>query len=340
MSSIDSTDSVLTAVLGLLWGQWTELGVAGTKGTHASIIDPEALVVATCTFGRHDPRLFDEMLDWLSRNSEWLDVTRLRRIGRSTTCDDTVLGAVLDVVTRRFRVERLSRTAGSFVAGEDAGAYGATDLFLDRSGQPLPTMGAEDPDFARHGLRRPALDLRAMSSAPDSRSTANVRFTLRALVGVGVRAEVLLYLLTHASSHGRRVADRSQHSQRQVSEYLGALSTAGWVESWVEGRTVQYRLVSGSLARVSSETGYVDWVRVFAALAHMWHALLLREAETDPYGKSVRSREALAALREALPLEGIDLPIPEPERYPGGRIEGHAEQLLQQISTALGTLSR
>ena len=148
---------------------------------------------------------------------------------------------------------------------------GVADLFLDRSGAPLPTLGEVDPDFVRHGLRRPALVLRGMSRVPDPRAGANIRFALRALVGVGVR--------------------------------------------------------------------YVDWARIFAALAHMWRVLLLRRSESDEYGRSVRTREALTVLRDALPIEGIDVPMPEPKRFPGAEVEAHAECVFGQIAAALDALT-
>ena len=59
----------LGQVLDRLWGQWTTLGVAGHAGEPTPwIIDPEALLLATCTFGRCEPRMFDEVLDWLQTN--------------------------------------------------------------------------------------------------------------------------------------------------------------------------------------------------------------------------------------------------------------------------------
>ncbi|MBE0418337.1 MAG: hypothetical protein IBX63_11285, partial [Coriobacteriia bacterium] len=59
LSLTASRDSLGQAILGLLWAQWTELGVGGTKGTARSLVDPEALLLATTVFGRYEARLFD-----------------------------------------------------------------------------------------------------------------------------------------------------------------------------------------------------------------------------------------------------------------------------------------
>ena len=52
-----------------LWQKWCTLGVFGNvEPEKGQIIDPEALILLTCSVGRCDPRLFDEMMDWLSIN--------------------------------------------------------------------------------------------------------------------------------------------------------------------------------------------------------------------------------------------------------------------------------
>jgi hypothetical protein len=74
-------DEYQNLVLNFLWRQWSALGVAGqASGEDAWIIDPEALLLLTCTMGRHEPRLFDEALDWLQENGRFINVMRLKRI--------------------------------------------------------------------------------------------------------------------------------------------------------------------------------------------------------------------------------------------------------------------
>ena len=71
-------------LLNFLWRQWSALGVAGQAGGEdVRIIDPEALLLFTCTLGRHEPRLFDEVLDWLRENGRFINVMRLKRILQS-----------------------------------------------------------------------------------------------------------------------------------------------------------------------------------------------------------------------------------------------------------------
>ena len=41
---------------------------------------PGAMLLFTLEMGRYEPRLFDEVLDWLVINGRWIDLQRLRGI--------------------------------------------------------------------------------------------------------------------------------------------------------------------------------------------------------------------------------------------------------------------
>ena len=56
------------------------------------MLDPEALLLATTSLGR-DPRLFDEVLDWLNTNGQFINLQRLQNLGQRFG-DLTVLRAM------------------------------------------------------------------------------------------------------------------------------------------------------------------------------------------------------------------------------------------------------
>src|SRR3954452_23700311 len=62
-----------------LWDQWGQLGiVADAHGRRDRwTMDPEALILLTLEAGRDEPRLFDELLDWLLVNERIVSVQRL-----------------------------------------------------------------------------------------------------------------------------------------------------------------------------------------------------------------------------------------------------------------------
>jgi len=88
-------------LLSFLWREWTALGVAGASTTpprHVS--DPEALLLFTCTLGRHDQRLFDEVMDWLLKNGRFINIQRLRNIlANEDFRGGPILSAVADWLT-------------------------------------------------------------------------------------------------------------------------------------------------------------------------------------------------------------------------------------------------
>lgn len=340
MSMTKSRDNLLNAILELLWAQWTELGISGTKGSTASIIDPEALLVATLAYGRHDPRLFDEVLDWLALHSDTLDVTRLRRIGAIAGPEsDRILGTVIDFMRERGSAQKWSGAAARALAREAQAAYRPESLFIDNERQALPTFGEHDEFFASHGYLRPPVSLRGMSVAPDVRRPSLARLRLRALAGQGFRAEVLLYLTTHDHAHGRLVAQRAAFSQRQVAEYLTALAEAGFAEAWDEGRTRQYRLSARLAEGEAASAAYVDWIGGFGIMRLSWVALSAATAEPDPYSASSRLRAGLDAIRVQLPVEGLGLPLPEPDRFPGERVLDHAIQWTEALEHRIRELA-
>jgi hypothetical protein len=328
-----SRDSLLAATVDLLWAQWTELGVGGTRGTPTSIIDPEALLAVTTVFGRYEPRLFDEVLDWLAGHSAALDVTRLRRVSDLRLLGDRRLLTTLLVFMREQSSSSKWAEAAQrgLLAGEEREPYAPQALFRTTDGGVLPTFGEHDPFFASHGFERPVLALRGLSSAPDARRPALARLRLRALMGQGVRAEVLLYLSTHDHAHGRLMADRGAYSQRQVAEYLSGLEDAGLAESWAQGRRLEYRLAPPLADVVSSGTGYVDWIGVFTLLVAAWDTLSSAALEPDSYIASTILRSGLEAVRAGLPVEGFEVTHPEPDRNPGEKVTGHALEFIGSV---------
>ncbi len=81
MSQKNFRDQFLDHVLNYLWRQWSALGILGESVTGDQwLIDPEPLLCFTLEISRFEPRLFDEVMDWLIVNGRWIDIQRLRGI--------------------------------------------------------------------------------------------------------------------------------------------------------------------------------------------------------------------------------------------------------------------
>ena len=296
--------------------------------------------MATLDVGRFDPRLFDEVLDWLALNGDVLDVTRLRRLMRSGTPEQQRLArVVIDFMRKRDTGSKWTSLSNEWQASEASAVYSAQSLFWSASGGGLPVFGEHDPFFASYGFTRPPLELRQMSDTPNLERPCLARLAARALVGIGVRAEVLVYLWTHDSAHGRLISARTDYSQRQVSEYLAGLAKAGFAERFEDGKSIQYRLVEPLCRRPATESRYVDWSRAFVALGAFQRRLAEAAAADSRYEASVSARAALTTLRAALPIEGLGLPLPKPEAFPGESVLGHAEELGAATADLLAELA-
>src|SRR4030066_590231 len=68
-------------LLDIHWKHWTALGVAShVKPEKTRIIDLEPLIISTLTIGLKDKRLLSSSIEWLIKNGEWINLSRLKRI--------------------------------------------------------------------------------------------------------------------------------------------------------------------------------------------------------------------------------------------------------------------
>jgi hypothetical protein len=78
-----------------LWRQWAQMGILATaEHRDRWAADPEALLLLSFEVGREEPRLFEEVLDWLVRNERLISIQRLRNLARDQD-DGTLVEAVV-----------------------------------------------------------------------------------------------------------------------------------------------------------------------------------------------------------------------------------------------------
>ena len=297
----------------LCWRQWTAAGLAGVRRASTHIIDPEALTIASFSIARYDARLFDEALDWLVKNSELLDMVRVRRMLPKASADERALLRVASrIVADHGRSSGFTRLIEHIQ--EDRLSSGAHEEILFLSGdRPQQEWTERDPLFQEAGFIRAPVHLRELSGRPDPRSPACLRFRLRAMAGIGARSEVLTYLATHEWAHGRLIAERSTYGQAQVAAYLVSLFEAGIVERREEGRRVLYRLDRGLSACLNASSSHMpkalfaDWINIWPMLTALLGAL--QPAEYSVEARWLRVARVLKEHRSALEAEGLDLGV-------------------------------
>ncbi len=220
-----------------LWRQWAQLGLASAAVERRDgwVIDPEALWLLSGTVARHDARLFDEILDWLAKNSAFINFPRLRSLVRRFDFRSAdVVGAMADVVTHsNSRLHWRVSLPGS--------EHPAEALFLDMNGVPQPDFGQPDPAFLRFGFKRGRVELRGLSRRFNAVTPECALLRLRALFGTSARAEIVLYLLTHEMAHPSLVARETGFSQKNIQDTLVDMSASGIVQPVrLEGRSKAY----------------------------------------------------------------------------------------------------
>jgi hypothetical protein len=258
MSISELRDDVQKTLAGFLWDEWAQMGVsANTSRRDTWAIDPEALLLLTFEVGRGEPRLFDEVLDWMLVNERLLSVQRLRNLIVDDE-DRRLVEAVLGWLGQKRRRARLgSRSPKS---------EGQPQPFFRGS---LLQVSDPDPAFLAQGFLKPQTEPSGKSQAPDLRLSINFAFRLRLLLGVSVRAEVARALLTSEVPwmNTQALAESTAYAKRNVQEAVGALTAAGFVESMLVGNENRYERSAGwtEFLGVERPPGSEDWPRLFRA---------------------------------------------------------------------------
>lgn len=295
-------------LLNFLWREWTSLGVAGAeKVPSRHVADPEALLLFTCTIGRHDQRLFDEVMDWLLVNGRFINIQRLRNI---LAKEDFRGGAVLSAIAEWLTTQGASSKWKLLAKRSELGNVGAEpytrtphtakgptaqkrnglvqeepefeinrprstiqSLFFLPNSRPMPPARAQDPLFLQHGFQRNLLKPRSYSQVFSADAPAARLLKLRALFGVNARCEILDYLAHNDTGHSREIARELYYSQKTVHDALTDLACSGMIHSSKGARERTFRISPGGLPFLDRETPARDWINwpvLLSAAESVW----------------------------------------------------------------------
>lgn len=330
MSSRNFKEFFLENILDFLWRQWSALGVAGGARTEDIwVIDPEALLIFSLEMTRYEPRLFDEILDWLLVNGKWIDIQRLRGITKTkdeksqrlTSTVACFLSYEANTYQRKWRALGSLNRAHSSTQGEI--------LFKTKEGKPYPRPTKGSTIFYDYGFLRENLVLRKMSQPVPIVASTNIRFLLRALFGIGSRSECILYLLTHEAGRPAEVANAIGISARGTQDALIELAESGLVLTRIKGkRKIEYWLsqkrwwqfLAGASFEELKMPVWLDWISLYSALMNVWNVLNEIEKTESDYMRSSKLRAAMEIIGIEFSKSELDLPtIPgkdvRPQRY-------------------------
>ena len=324
-------------LLDFVWREWSAMGVAGSVEDETRwIMDPEALLLFSCSVARSDARVFDEVLDWLQTNGRFINVLRLKRLQQ----------------TEQFAGTRvLAAIAGHLCKGTDAPKWKqlavipplpATlePLLFFTDGKPLPVIHEPEPHFARYGLERGPLRLRGYSRKFRPLDPTNLTLQLRALVGNTARAEILTYLLTHDAAHPSEIARCCAYHERAIQATLAEMSQSGVIQIKTTGREKHYWIKSGQwwplLNRAERHPRWVTWAPLFRALEQIWIGLDdPRLPDLEPLMQASLLRQLMLKVLPAIERAGFDKVLSDDRHY---LAEAYLPVFLSDITKLLDSL--
>ena len=260
MQTVSSREKLRELALDISWSLWTELGLSGWERRHQlQGVDLEPLILFSAWFGRHDHRLRDESLDWCLANMRLVSATRLR--GLLKRADDEV---------------------------------------VERFGDYAATVGSKAPNANWPGEGKPWRFVPSgKSSVPDLTRAALLQLRLRALFGVGSRAELFRLLLIDVPRgwSAAELASETGYAKVNVAATLDSIALTGVVRIEKLDNQFRYRLARPSqlieLAGIMPSF-QPDWSSRFSVMVN-----LLRVELQPPARQSLaRAANAVRSLRQ------------------------------------------
>jgi hypothetical protein len=320
-----SKDQFQDQIFDFLWRQWSTLGIAGTVASKNDnrIIDPEALLLFSLGICRYEPRLFDEIIDWLFQNGRFINVQRLQQIQHNYDfhCGPQ-LGAIAGMLAKKTNYRlKWSGLAKQYCQLKNE------PLFFNKDGSvlPCPQEKEADPDFLSHGLRRGPVNLRGYSQPFDSQNPACLLLRLRALFGISARAEILCLLASIKEIHPSRAARITSYYQKTIQTTLVEMAQSGVILTRTSKKEKFYRLKPQALDSLLKPNGqsadWICWPPLFKTVEVIWEMLCEfagQEMDTLLLYSELKKRMSAAGkycsdaenteliLDENLPMEGFD----------------------------------
>lgn len=263
------------------WSLWTEIGVSGVDRKHSHhAIDPEPLIIYTAALQDTDPRLRDESTDWCTRYYTFISKARLRNLMKSQ-----------DESTRK--------AFGKYAATVNAHAPARWPGFQRSKPRVFTPSGKSSADFSRPSL---------------------LRLRMRALYGVGARAEILTSFLAEPSVSKSAIEFAAVgYAKRNIAQILSEFHMAGLLNAEPVSNRIHYRLARRkSLERLADPLPkhFLDWselltfLTVARTLAKNSERKTSRVSAVNARGLLQRFETSLAGLYEQMPR-----PESSPEDY-------------------------
>lgn len=314
---------IIDNILGLLWGQWTSAG-AGTSYSlyRGYVLDPEALICATCYFGRYDARIFDLMIDWMVDNRKLIIPKRLTNI--SSSFGEETQEVIIAILRFLAEEEGIRSFDVKHPLLEKDGSSEKKILFRYSLTKEAAIPEEYEPAFFKYGFIRPKIELPHISHKPNPYIKENIRFKLRGLFGCGARSEVICYLLNqHSSSNimpplskynSNSIASAIYQNQSYVHSILQELTLSGLFKRHGAGRGCEYTINKGLADFLTEGKGidYAVWPMIYPAYEYIINKIQDHPEEfTSEYLGTALYKELAESFSMMLHDSGLPYEMPD-----------------------------
>jgi len=292
-------------LLDLMWSQWRTLGIAAHGSESVLLLDLEALILATEAAGAADRRLVASAREWQISFREWINLSRLKRMGREFIGDDAFIKRPL---IEKARWESL-----------------LADL------DPFPSM--ENRENQINPRRDGSVVMPPRLKKPSLR-----QLYLRGIFGVNARAEIYLYLSLEGKGNSTRIAKEIHYDQRNVYRILERWTDAGLAMRENRPKENLYSLAPDHLLRhMEAVTDpFWRWQKFFLLFSRLSAASSILPWAEDAYLFSSLFRDLYPDASAIASAAGISLP--DPNLYAGQEFFSPlAEALLKILDRFIGS---
>ena len=329
---------LLDSMLEILWKHWSSFGIySSLESEHNILIDPESLLCATCSFGRFDQRLFDEVMSWLSENGHLLNVDRLKNVLRYfNSLETNILGAVAEYLVQKEKKRKWDRVVN---VCKKAKKEKIQNLFMAKNLVPVPIVGESDPVFLRWGFRRSEVNLRKRIQKIDFEKPCNLLLKMRSFFGVNARADILVFLMFSEGDNSLQISQKIHFNQRNVYQVLNDLHRSGLVDKRNIGKRSLYTIDRSnwsSFFKIDADLSYITWPKVFSALSHLYKKMFYQsEKFEDTYLASSEFRNISEKFLPEIEASGVKVQSKHLERLTGelytAQFIDYVKKILQQL---------
>jgi hypothetical protein len=281
------------------WRHWSALGVSThVRPERRWIIDLEPLIISTLAMGLSDKRLLSSSLEWLIKNGEWLNLSRLKRILRIFM--EPFPGPKEPIVVPEMFglfIDTYNKNARNKITYKKAESYKTEDNKV----QEYKTI------FNNFRVRN-------VVTKPKLRDPSLLQILLRGFFGVDAHVEILIYLLVSDGGNSNFIARETFYDQKNIYRILEKWENAQIITKISENKAALYSLNRKGqwLAAIGLKTppNYVNWTRIFLFLNQLAIGLSTPPWSEDEYLLSSFFRDLFNRAESIGARLNIKVPVP------------------------------